>query len=59
MNKILGSVLAGLVVLQGALPSLGITTPWANVAAVVAAVLTAALTFYLKSDTPDTASVGK
>ena len=48
MNKPLGSALAGLLVLQGALPSLGMTQPWSNITAVSVAVSIAVITYWLK-----------
>ena len=47
-QKILGSVLAGLLALQAGLPSLGLDQPMSNVAALVVGVAVASLAFYLK-----------
>lgn len=47
MTKTIGSILASLVVLQGALPSLGLEAPFVNILAVVVAMAVAGLTFYL------------
>lgn len=48
MLRILGSILAGLLVLQGAIPSIGLEPPWANIAAVAVSIAVAAISFYLK-----------
>ena len=48
MKQILGSVLAGLVVLQASLPSLGLEQPEANVVALTVAVFVAGSSFFLR-----------
>lgn len=53
MMKLLGSLLAGLLVLQGAVPSLGLEGVWANAVPVLVSVAVAALTFYLKPQVSD------
>lgn len=53
MAKSLGAILAALVVLQGAIPSLGLPEPEVNILAVLVAMAVAALTFLLKGEQPE------
>lgn len=48
MTKILGSILAGLLALQLALPSLSLDEPVASIVPVVVTVAVAALAYYMK-----------
>lgn len=57
MTKLLGSILAALVVLQGAIPSLGLPEPEVNLLAVIVAMGVGALTFFLKGEEPEVPSV--
>lgn len=51
MTRLLGSVLAGMVILQTGLPSIGLTEPVSNIAALAVAVVVAGVSFYLRDST--------
>ena len=52
MTKILGTVLAGLLVFQAGVPSLGLEEPLVNLVALASAVVIAGLTYFIRGDTP-------
>lgn len=52
MLKVAGAILAGLFVVQGGLPSLGLEEPVSNIAALAVGTAIAALSYLLKGTEP-------